>query len=406
MEAQGMPETNSNGDDLSQNEDMEHSGPDRAALGAAVEQGASRVPKTERILNLIAFLLRCREPVPVEQILAKVRGYDDQASRDSLMRRFERDKKVLREMGVPLQFCPAGSTGEGYLIPRDSYYLSECELPARSLELLRAMAAASARGPGGRLRDDLRSALLKLGFDAGSVSADVIASANNSLKDRVLDLKISSSDVSDRLEALSEAVLLRRRVRFTYYTIGRDATSQRTVDPYGIGFWGQGWHRGAWYLVGRCQDREAVRVFRVSRIRGEVSWATNAREGGEFELPDGFRVSDHLARPQWELNELAKALRGGGATAAPGAALDVVLRVDATVANEICELIPSAQRRADPDHESSELLSLTVSVLRPFLRFLLRSLGHVEIVEPRALLGELAKLASEVRGLYEKERPS
>src|SRR5688572_5382830 len=80
------------------------------AGGAAVE----RVAKSERILNLIAVLLRSEEPVPLTEILGKVTGYNDQASRDSLMRRFERDKKVLRDMGIPVEHAAGPFGVEGY----------------------------------------------------------------------------------------------------------------------------------------------------------------------------------------------------------------------------------------------------------------------------------------------------
>src|SRR5262245_4712460 len=127
---------------------------------------ASRVPKAERILNLIAVLLSRREPVPIAEILGKVTGYDDDASKSTLMRRFERDKQVLRKMGIPIDHCPPTTYAtEGYTISRESYFLDELELPDGGPTLLRALFFAAARGPSGELQDDLRAALLKLGFE-------------------------------------------------------------------------------------------------------------------------------------------------------------------------------------------------------------------------------------------------
>ena len=46
---------------------------------------------------------------------------------------------------------------------------------------------------------------------------------------------------------------------FDYYTMERDATGTRRVDPYQLLFQG-----GQFYLVGRAHDRDAIRVFRLS----------------------------------------------------------------------------------------------------------------------------------------------
>src|SRR5690606_228703 len=56
-----------------------------------------------------------------------------------------------------------------------------------------------------------------------------------------------------------------RTVRFDYRRSGDDAPASRTVEPWGIVSW-----RGRWYVVGHDRDRAATRVFRLSRIVGEV----------------------------------------------------------------------------------------------------------------------------------------
>ena len=64
--------------------------------------------KTERWLNLIAFLLNHYSPVAREEILTHVADYQDdwnsgsERRRESARRKFERDKAELRELGVVL----------------------------------------------------------------------------------------------------------------------------------------------------------------------------------------------------------------------------------------------------------------------------------------------------------------
>lgn len=361
-------------------------------------ESLSRVPKTERILNLIAFLLRSKKPVPVEQILSKVRGYDDQAQRDSLMRRFERDKKVLRDMGIPLQYNSFAQGIEGYFISQNDYYMGQVSLPSESLVLLNALADAAKRQASGQIQEELRSALLKLGFDSKLQSNENERESKSFCGD-FLDLKLEGNE-GDAVNKLSEAVLRRIPVRFTYYTIGRDATGIREVDPYGLGFAGQAWHKGAWYLVGFCHLRKAVRVFKVQRIQGKVEFLKAEDGENRFEFPENFQLRDHIARPLWELDDLALPLRGR-----PGEnPAKARIKVAHSLLSQLKELVPAAQPVSED--ASGAILELPVLRSRPFLRFLLSYSGHIEILEPPALKEALREFAREVLGLYEDSEPN
>jgi predicted DNA-binding transcriptional regulator YafY len=356
-------------------------------------EALSRVPKTERILNLVSFLLHSKSPISVEMIMSKVKGYDDAAHKDSLMRRFERDKKVLREMGIPLHFRTAAQGLEGYFIDREAYYLKEITLPKESLVLLQALADAATRHKGGQIREDLRSALLKLGFD----SAPLPLKQNHSIHSDCLDLKLAG-DEGDYVKTLSEAVLRRQRVRFTYYTIGRDATTQREVDPYGLGFAGQGWHKGSWYLVAFCHSRQSVRVFKVPRIQGQIELLPFAQgQARHFEFPEHFQVGDYIAKPLWEFDDLALPLRGKDSSRCANQP-EARIKVSNSILSELRELIPAAKYvDSDDDHM---ILDLPVVRQRPFLRFLLRYSDHIEILDPPELRDSLKKLATEALQQY------
>ena len=65
--------------------------------------------------------------------------------------------------------------------------------------------------------------------------------------------------------ALWDAVQQRRRVRFDY-SRGGSAVAPRRLEPWGL----VSWH-GRWYVVGHDEDRADTRVFRLSRIHGDVA---------------------------------------------------------------------------------------------------------------------------------------
>ncbi len=83
---------------------------------------------------------------------------------------------------------------------------------------------------------------------------------------------------------------------FDYYTMERDETGRRRVDPYHLLFQG-----GQFYLLGYAHERKAIRVFRLSRIRGKVSYATKAEH--DFRRPEDFDPRAYARRADWQLGD-------------------------------------------------------------------------------------------------------
>ena len=63
----------------------------------------------ERLLNLVGLLLESNQPMTFEQIRETLDAYGGE-NLDSAKRKFERDKDVLREYGVPLVMMAVGAT--------------------------------------------------------------------------------------------------------------------------------------------------------------------------------------------------------------------------------------------------------------------------------------------------------
>ena len=93
----------------------------------------------ERVINLLIYLLESLAPVTADQIRQTVPGYD-QSSDEAFHRMFERDKDVLRKLGVPLdrQAMDAWEIDFGYTVDPARYaiadpHLTEEEMAALSL---------------------------------------------------------------------------------------------------------------------------------------------------------------------------------------------------------------------------------------------------------------------------------
>ncbi len=223
----------------------------------------------ERILNLLAFLLTVQRPVTADEIRMTVAGYDQ--SRDEAFRRmFERDKDLLRRLGIPLELAPtdAWEVEHGYVVPAEEYALEDPGLTDEERAAL--WLAAQVVRVGGRATGP--DALLKLGGAPAGGAAEPLAA----------DLGAESDVLGDVFLAVSE----RRWIGFDY----RD--SRRQVAPYGLVH-----RRGHWYMVGpERSDLSVVKAFRLDRA-GDVRIGEHP---DQFERPSGFRASDSIPQAPWE----------------------------------------------------------------------------------------------------------
>ncbi len=68
--------------------------------------------------------------------------------------------------------------------------------------------------------------------------------------------------VASHFTSIGEAIEKKRTIEIAHYSIARDTCQERLVDPYQIRF-----YRGAWYLIGFCHLRKAIRIFALDRIQ-------------------------------------------------------------------------------------------------------------------------------------------
>ncbi|MEV5410703.1 WYL domain-containing protein [Thermopolyspora sp. NPDC052614] len=224
--------------------------------------------KTERLLNLVICLLATRRPLSAEQIRQAVPGYDRDGD-EAFQRMFERDKNELREIGIPIQVQRDPWEEEpGYRIVRQAYELPEITLEPDEAAVLGLAAQVWQRAS---LAGAASGALLKL--RAAGVETDESPAGP-------LELRVDTRDPA--FPALWEAVRDRRAVRFDYRAAGSEAVLTRTVEPWGVVS-----RRGRWYVVGHDRDRDAPRVFRLSRIAGEVK---PVGKPGQVVVPEGVDI--------------------------------------------------------------------------------------------------------------------
>jgi proteasome accessory factor B len=246
--------------------------------------------KTERIVNLTIALLVAGRYLPKTRIRELVEGYHG-LSDAAFERTFERDKDELRALGVPIEvggYDAFFDDEAGYRILPSEFSLPPIELDAEEASVVGVAARVWQHAS---MAESTQSAMTKL--RAAGVEPDPSALS-------ALEPSVQATEAA--FDPFWNAVLERTRVRFTY----RDG-SPRTLEP-----WGMTSRKGRWYVVGRDVDRDATRMFKLSRV---TDLPVRVSRPDAYAVPDGLDLRA-LARsldPQEPTAEALLAVRPGKA---------------------------------------------------------------------------------------------
>src|SRR2546425_944685 len=247
--------------------------------------------KLIRQLSLVAFLMTERRPITARDVKSNVEGYSEMSD-EAFARRFYSDRAELLALGVPLQSQRDEFTGEElYTLRSEQYFLPQLELENEELAALQT-ALYLLEGKFA-YAEPLRLALQNLALGRPGF-AD--APSETALRVEVLDPDYSP-EMPGRLAKLEGAISKQRTVKFEYWSISRDHESERTLNPYALMP-----DNGIWYVVGYDLDREDIRTFRVSRIRGDIKFAT--RRERDFRVPADFDIEQFRGRPPWQVGDI------------------------------------------------------------------------------------------------------
>jgi proteasome accessory factor BC len=246
--------------------------------------------KLIRQLSLVAFLMAERRALTARDVKGNVEGYSEMSD-EAFARRFYSDRAELLALGVPLDSQRDEFTGEElYTLRSERYFLPELDLSDDELAALQTcfylLEGHFAYA------EPLRLALQNL-----ALGRPGLVESRSPTADRVeVHDPDYSPEMPGRLAKLEGAISKQRTLKFRYWAITRDKEAERTVDPYALLL-----DRGRWYVIGRDHDRDGIRTFRVSRIRGDIRLAT--RRERDFRLPAEFDVDVYRGRPDWQFGE-------------------------------------------------------------------------------------------------------
>jgi len=233
--------------------------------------------KPERLFNLTCTLLYATEGLTKNQILQTVRGYDNEykegGNNSTLERKFERDKKSLREIGIRIEpeipeWEDQNNQVSRYKIERESFsWPSAVKLNPRQLALLNLAAEAWA---GGSLSSEASRGITKLrALGVVGQSSDIIG-----ISPKIHTFEPSFKDIDF---AISESQV----ISFDYRNPKTGEIETRVLQP-----WLMRQITGAWLVLGFDEKRDAARNFMLRRIVSKVEVVTEGREARVFEMPE------------------------------------------------------------------------------------------------------------------------
>ena len=255
---------------------------------------AKDTEKLIRQLSLISFLMAQGRPVSALEIKREVEGYSDMND-DAFARRFYADRAELESLGIQLGVEKPGEgffEAELYSLPPENFYLDAIEFSDDELAALSTALMLLTDG-GFAYAEPLRLALQQVAWG----HPNPLNEGERAPVEMAMTASAGGRELSQRLSKIETAISRRKTIEFTYYTMERGETEKRKVDPYHLVFRG-----GQFYLIGHSHERDAVRVFRLSRIQGKVGYASKAEH--DFSPPEDFDRRDYGSRADWQLGEI------------------------------------------------------------------------------------------------------
>jgi proteasome accessory factor B len=297
--------------------------------------------RVERITELLMLLLDSQHTVTFDHIVEHTSLYANRG--ETARKSFERDKSLLRQLGIDITTEIDSSSGATrYTIRPEDYFLPELDL-TESETLALQLAASVVR------LDEAwdEQAMAKLGGQGTTPP-----------------LVVAEIPALPALPILHAAMRTRNAVRFDYS--GRS----RLFNCYSVFY-----RDGNWYATG--DDDGTVKVFRVDRIESDVV----VEPASSYEVPDDFDSSSTMPRDP---------LLIGGEEA-----VEALVWVDATLAGRVVRQ-RGADNVRDRRDDGSVVVAIPVRNRDAFRSWLLGLRDHAMVLAPADLRSDVVSWLSSI----------
>ena len=296
---------------------------------------------------------------------------------DVSKRTVERDIEFLRDRyEAPIEYDHSKC---GYAYTQETFFLKSLFLTDEELFSAAVFEKALQQYRNTPIEGRLKAVFAKL---TELLPDDAVSVNTMWLGDSLTFIPEPSPEISPEIfDAVFSGVKARRAIRFLYRSLTQTEAAVRTCEPYHIVC-----QRGAWYVIGRCADKNEERIFsfsRMSEIEVLKDWA--------FELPTGFTVEQYIDKNVgvW-LNRREP--------------FTVRLLFSASVSAFAEEHIWNEEQTVLVHEDKSVEVSFKTTQFEEIKRFVLGQGATVQVLEPPELVQAVQKEIEEMRSLYQNEK--
>ena len=151
---------------------------------------------------------------------------------------------------------------------------------------------------------------------------------------------------------------------------------ERTIDPYHAVC-----QRGNWYVIGKCHDKEDVRIFSFGRMKNAVMTTE------KFSIPKDFKTSDYFDSEM-------------GVWLSDKTPLEVELIFDKEIATYATNRIWHSDQTLEEREDGSVYLKFKTTQKKELLRFILGQGHTVKVLGPEDLVEEVKEELQRTEMMY------
>ncbi|MGA4507690.1 helix-turn-helix transcriptional regulator [Propionibacteriaceae bacterium G1746] len=260
----------------------------RPRSGGTASAARTAKKNTERAMQLFFVLQSTHQPLPKSRIYDAVDRYRDLPRNENLDRMFERDKDLLRDLGVEISTVRIDEE-ECYLLPSRDLALPDVDFTAEERAML---AVAGQLWNQHSVGEESRQALTKLAAAGVELDETITQAAQPDLW-----------APEPGFQEFWDANIARRRVRFTYRN-NNGEVRERDLEP-----WVMAQRAGRWYVIGFDRSRGEARKFKLARVVGDPE---PYGEAGAYEVSGDLDAPALVAsiKPERDAEQAVLAIRG------------------------------------------------------------------------------------------------
>lgn len=312
----------------------------------------------------------------IDQLIRSDKRHTAESMADALEvseRTVRSDITFLRDrFNAPIEF----SKQQGYYYIDSNWRLPSISLSTGELFALTLGASILSAYVGSVYEKDLKSAIARL---AERLPEQTWVDLQQLASEQVLFRAGAELNLNPEIWHLLEtACQQKQRIWMRYYTAGRNVYSEREIDPYILHF-----SRNNPYVTGFCHLRQAVRWFRVDRIK-ELKLLKE-----KFEIDPAFDRDAHFA--------LAFQHEVGGIPT------EIAIYFNAKIAPYIRERRWHPTQQIDEHSDGSLTLHFVARGLNEVKRWILFYGGGAKVLQPAELVEMVRQEIKAMQQLYEEK---